>query len=157
MIACSCLMDLKMFSYLILFYFNWQTIRLIFTLFMFYPPRQVLQNIFLMGRPQGFMWFYPGIHSLTIPYFDTSDFYFSGHVGSSTAVMLEYYRSGWTGMTFAILFVMINEWIMLMFLRTHYIIDLVTGLMIAQYLHRWGEKLAYFFDVFIMGLPADKR
>ena len=54
-------------------------------------------------------------------------------------------------------FVMLSEWFMLMSLRTHYIIDLTTGLMLAQNMHRWGEKLSYFFDVILMGLPKEKR
>jgi hypothetical protein len=52
---------------------------------------------------------------------------------------------------------MINEWILLCVLRTHYIIDLLTGLIIAYYLHRWGEKLAYFYDVKLLGIPMKKR
>ena len=54
-------------------------------------------------------------------------------------------------------FVMLSEWFMLMSLRTHYIIDLTTGLMLAQNMHRWGEKLSYCFDVILMGLPKEKR
>lgn len=157
MIYAHCLMDLLMMTFLINFYFWWSTARPFFTIALFYPPRSFLQNTFLMGRPIGFMWFFPGMHSLTIPYFDTSDFYFSGHVGSSTTFMLEYQRSGWTKMSWFAFFVMINEWMLLCVLRTHYIIDLVTGLIIAYYLHRWGEKLAFFFDVKLLGVPMNKR
>ena len=31
--------------------------------------------------------------------------------------------------------------------RTHYIIDMVAGLIIAHYMHMVSEKLAYFIDV----------
>ena len=31
--------------------------------------------------------------------------------------------------------------------RTHYVIDMITGLIIAHYMHMVSEKLAYFIDV----------
>ena len=49
--------------------------------------------------------------------------------------------------------VVVSEWFMLMSIRDHYIIDLNTGLMMAQFLHRYGEKTCYFYDVCIVGLP----
>jgi hypothetical protein len=157
MIYSALLMDILMFTFMVLFYFHWNSVRMIFSLLLFYPPRQVIQGLFLIGRPIGFLWYFPGIHAMTIPYFDTNDFYWSGHVGSSSTFMLEYARSGWSKMAMFGAFIMVQEWFMLMCLRTHYIIDLVTGLMLAQYIHRWGEKLAFYFDVWLMGLPKDKR
>jgi len=157
MIYSAFLMDVLMFTFMVLFYFHWNTIRLVFSLLLFYPPRQIIQGLFLIGRPIGFLWFFPGIHAMTIPYFDTNDFYWSGHVGSSSTFLLEYARSGYTKMACFAFFVMISEWFMLMCLRTHYIIDLTTGLMLAQYIHRWGEKLAFYFDVWLLGLPNHKR
>ena len=157
MIYSHLLMDILFCSFMVLFYFKWNSVRLVFSLILFYPPRQIIQGLFLVGRPIGFLWFFPGIHSLIIPYFDTNDFYWSGHVGSSATFVLEYWRSGWTKMTYFATFVMLSEWFMLMSLRTHYVIDLVTGLMLAQNMHRWGEKLSFYFEVKLMGLPKEKR
>ena len=90
-------------SYLFVYWFRGTSMRLAVTLSMFYPVRNVIQAIFLMGRPVGFLWFYPGIHSLTVPYFDTNDFYFSGHVGSTTIFSSEYLAMRWYKMaTFCI-------------------------------------------------------
>ena len=157
MIYAAFLMDFLMISFLFFYFFFWRTGRIFFALLLFYPIRQFIQNNFLIGRPAGFLWFYPGIYSLTIPYFDTNDFYFSGHVGSSTIFTSEYFAHGWTKMSAVAGFVMMNEWLMLMFLRVHYFIDLITGLIIARLFHRWGEKLGFFFDVKIFGLPYHKR
>ena len=55
--------------------------------------RQFIQNYYLMGRPEGFLWSDPGIPSLTVPYHDTNDFYYSGHVGSAILWMHEYYAN----------------------------------------------------------------
>jgi len=41
--------------------------------------------------------------------------------------------------------------------RTHYIIDLIAGLIISHYVHIMSEKLIFFVDVKILGLPAFKR
>jgi len=151
------LMDVLMLTFMVLFYFHWNSIRLVFSLILFYPPRQVIQGLFLIARPVGFLRSFPGIHAITIPYFDTNDFYWSGHVGSSSVFMLEYARSGYPKMACYAFFVVVSEWFMLTATRDHYIIDLVTGLMLAQYIHRWGEKLAFVFDVWLLGLPSHKR
>lgn len=93
------------------------------------------------------MWHFPGITSLVVPYFDTNDFYFSGHVATSSLLMFEYHASGYKKLFYVTLCVMIFEWIMLTFLRTHYFIDLITGLIVAKYLHRFGEYISFVFDV----------
>jgi hypothetical protein len=41
---------------------------------------------------------YPGVPSVTISYFDTNDFYFSGHVGSCTIYTMELIALGWSKM-----------------------------------------------------------
>lgn len=157
MIYAAFLMDFMILSFLVFFFFFWKSSRLIGALLLFYPVRQTIQNNFLISRPAGFLWYYPGLHSLTIPYFDTNDFYFSGHVGSSTTFASEYFAHGWTKMGWVCTFVMFNEWIMLTSLRTHYIIDLISGFVVARLFHRWGEKLAFFLDVKLFGLPKQKR
>jgi hypothetical protein len=38
----------------------------------------------------------------------------------------------------------------MMFIRTHYFIDMVTGVVIAHYFHRLAEKLCFFIDVKVL-------
>lgn len=52
---------------------------------------------------------------------------------------------------------MINEWLMLTILRTHYFIDFASGVAVAIIVIGLGEKLDYYFDVSLMGLPSVKR
>jgi|Transcript_45088 hypothetical protein len=110
-----------------------------------------------MGRPVGFLWSYPGIISLTVPYFDTNDFYFSGHVGSTTIYSSEYLAMKWYKMAGVIIFCVVDVWIALTFLRTHYIIDFTSGYVYARFVHRYGEKLSYLADVKLLGWPRHKR
>ncbi len=42
---------------------------------------------------------------------------------------------------------MINEWLMLTILRTHYFIDFASGVAVAIIVMGLGEKLDYYFDV----------
>jgi hypothetical protein len=145
--------DTMMVTYLIIFWFKGTSMRLALTLSMFYPSRNVIQAIFLMGRPVGFLWFYPGIHSLTVPYFDTNDFYFSGHVGSTTIFASEYLAMRWHKMSAFVISLVVDVWVSLCFLRTHYIIDFLSGYVWARVLHRIAEKLSYYPDVKLLGYP----
>lgn len=110
-----------------------------------------------MGRPEGFLFGYPGLISLTVPYHDTNDFYFSGHVGTCTLIVLEYRASKWFKLSYITTFIMINQWIMMTLVRTHYIIDLVAGFLIANYVFILAEKASFLTDVKIMGISGKKR
>ena len=46
-------LDFMFLSYLTIFYLKGTTLRLSLALIMFYPTRNLLQAIFLMGRPVG--------------------------------------------------------------------------------------------------------
>jgi hypothetical protein len=110
-----------------------------------------------MGRLDGDLWSYPGFFSLTVPYPDVNDFYFSGHVGSCTLIFLEYRASKWRKMSYWTFFILSNQWIMMMSVRTHYIIDFIGGVLFANYCHRLAEKVSYLIDIKIMGVNAKKR
>ena len=100
-----------------------------------------------MPRLSHFMFRNPGFPSLFVPYHDSNDFYYSGHVGTCFIVVLETRAKKWYRLSYLCTFIMINQWIMMMFVRAHYIIDMTTGLMVAHYFHKIGERLSYFIDV----------
>ena len=95
-----------------------------------------------MGRPVGFLWSFPGIISLTVPYFDTNDFFFSGHVGSTTMYASEYFAMNFKKMAIII---------------SLCIIDFTAGFACARFVHRIAEKLSYYPDVKALGYPKEKR
>ena len=92
-----------------------------------------------------------------MPYHDTNDFYYSGHVGTTTIYMLEFYYNDQKFMFCVALFVLVNQWILLMLVRTHYIIDLVSGFIIACWALMNSEWITYILDVKLVGWSADKR
>ena len=55
------------------------------------------------------------------------------------------------------LFVLANEWLVLTSIRVHYIIDFLTSFVLIPVIHRYSEKLIFFFDVKIFGFKAEKR
>ena len=50
-----------------------------------------------------------------------------------------------------VLFILINEWIGLTLLRTHYCSDLIMGLILAPLIHRIAEHITFIYDVKICG------
>lgn len=111
----------------------------------------------LIGRESGFIWQDPGFFSILVTYFDINDFYWSGHVGSSVLAILEWQALGWYKMMWIGIFICINEYILMTVTRGHYVIDIVTGVLIARLFIKTGEWLAYYYDVKILGLPKKKR
>lgn len=110
-----------------------------------------------MLRSDGFLWLDPGLFSLTVPYHDTNDFYYSGHIGTCMLITLEYYSAKWYKMTIFNLFILINQWVCLMLLRAHYVIDLVAAVILAHYCHMAAEWISFILDVKLVGTPSDER
>lgn len=133
------MMDIMMLSFLITQALYWRTSRVFWGYLLFFGLRTYLQLAFSIGRPEGFLYFFPGQYSITVPYPDINDFFFSGHVGTCTLLILEYYSMGWYKCSYFCVFVMVNQWILMMLVRTHFIIDLVTGLILAHYFFMWAE------------------
>lgn len=124
---------------------------------LFFPTRQALQNIFLMRRLETWTWFDTGFFSLTVPFHDTNDFYFSGHLGVCVLYCLDFYHNNYKVMSCYTLFNLIFQWWFLGACHSHYIIDLITGLFIAHLFSIMSEYLSYFVDVKILGLPNKYR
>ena len=110
-----------------------------------------------MGRPEGFLWSWPGMYSIVVPYHDTNDFFFSGHVGTCVLMILEYKAAKyWKMMAFTI-FICVNQWVLMTFVKTHYIIDLATGAILAHYCHMGAEWISFWVDVKLLGNPGKPR
>ena len=151
MVVAGFFMDFMILSAVGLWAYRHRTGRIIPTLLIFYELRGQIQNLFFMSRPEGFLWFKPSFPSLAIAYHDTNDFYYSGHVGCCTIFTIELWALGERRLSIVTLFILINEWMILCLLRTHYVIDLVSGLTCALLLHRVAEKVAFLYDVKFCG------
>ena len=146
-IFCSFLMDVMLISVFVSWLIYWKSFRVILTYLLFFGVRSQIQNNFLMPRLPGFLFRYPGFPSVAVPYHDSNDFYYSGHVGTCFILVLETGAKKWRRAQLACILIMINQWVMMMFLRAHYFMDMVTGLIVAHYMHILAEKLSYLVDV----------
>ena len=61
-----------------------------------------------MNRLEGFLFFNPGFPSLSVPYHDVNDFFYSGHIGTCFLIVLEYRACKWFKMSYFTIFIMIN-------------------------------------------------
>lgn len=88
------------------------------------------------------VWHSPGFYSLTVPYDHTRDFFYSGHTGSLTIILLEFSQftvlkgKKWVGYiwvaTFFCLIYMMN---LLIITRVHYTADVIGGLVFSIYFY----------------------
>lgn len=110
-----------------------------------------------MGRLEGFLYFDPGVYSVTVPYHDVNDFFYSGHVGTCLLIVLEYRSAKFYKMSYFIVFILINQWCMLFLVRTHYIIDLITGAIMAHFMFMQAERISFISDVLLLGISGGKK
>jgi len=110
-----------------------------------------------LNRIKGDIFADPGPFSLSIAYFDTNDFYFSGHIGSCTMYMTEMFALGHSRIGYIYMAILVFQWIFLTIVRTHYVIDLIYGIIVALTLHRTGEILCYLLDYLVMKLQLKNR
>ena len=134
-----------------------RTTRLAWSLSLFYLARSQNQKYFYLGRYPGYMYDYPGVPSVTIAYFDTNDFYFSGHVGSCMIYTCELMALGHPKLSLIGLTILINQWIYLTFTRSHFVIDMMTGVAVGITAHRGGEFVSYLADVLIFRFRKERR
>lgn len=73
-----------------------------------------------MRYPPGIYWDDPGFPSLIVPYGDTTDFFYSGHVGFLNIAALEWYKQKIYKMTYLTVFVMFYTIFVLLIFRAHY-------------------------------------
>ena len=143
----SLLMDLQFMLIMLTFTCLAHNVRFPMIFVSFYLLRGILQNIFVFSFPDDYIWGHPGIFSLTISYAKTSDFFYSGHVGSSMLCMFEFNRYEFFDKRFSYLkYFSLNSALTQAFVqivfRGHYVIDVICGFVFAHYFYILvGEKV----------------
>jgi len=138
-------------------YLSHSSLRVIITATMVYIIRLHLQDLFFLSFPKSWLWEDPEWFSVTVAYHKTADFYYSGHVALCTTIITEMWATKDYKAYYFSVIVMLIEATMLCFTRVHYIIDLVAGYFCAKYYSVGAEIIAFFWDVWLLGLPAHKR
>ena len=153
LICCSCFLDLLMLVSFYRFVRYATTWRFFIALILFYSIRMALQHIFYVEFPQGYDWGWPGFFSLFVPYGETADFFYSGHVGVCMIQFLEFYSVGWFWWSLYAILTMCLQIFLMISLRSHYTMDMISGVVFAHYLWIMSEKYSYLVDWHIFGIP----
>jgi len=98
--------------------------------------RQVCQALCVLPPPPGIIWHYPGFPSLLVTYAVANDFFFSGHTAIAVFAGLELARLKKPWLTAVAVVVVIFEVGVVLVLRAHYTMDVVTGILAALYVSR---------------------
>lgn len=146
MIVSSFIIDVSVFTFTVCWILYSRTWRPFLNVGLFYALRGLCNVIFAMRKHEDFIWEFPGIYSATVSYHDTTDFFFSGHVGINLIAALELRRFKLPKLSYLSYFGIIVQVTTMMVTRGHYSIDLVAGLIAAHYLNILSYKLTYFPD-----------
>jgi len=135
----------------VLFSIMFETWRMVIALGTLYFVRGQLQGIYFMEFPEEYIFRYPGLLSLSVPYLKTNDFFFSGHVSLPVIVAVEFYKQKYFKLSYFCFFVSLYEGFMMIIVRGHYSIDIYAGFIIALYFSKVGDFIAPYVDRIING------
>jgi hypothetical protein len=110
-----------------------------------------------MSYPEGYIWEFPGMYSLSIKYGNQNDFYFCAYMALLMIHYHEFMTNNYFKHAFLSIFVMIPLFLMLIFTRGHYFIDLFCALFFGHYFWMMGERLSYLIDCKVFKIPFHKR
>jgi len=110
-----------------------------------------------MQFPEGYLWDFPGFYSLAVPYGKTNDFFFSGHIGCCMLNYFEFKANKHNKMAYFSLFSLFNQVILMILVRGHYSIDLITGIICGHYFWMFAERYSYLIDEKLFRIPYNKR
>ncbi len=99
-----------------------------------------------MKFTEGFLWDYPGIPSVAVSYLKTNDYFFSGHIGMPLIMGLEARKHKLNYIFYFALAAILVEGSILILVRVHYIIDLITGLICAHYIYNLMDEYIPILD-----------
>lgn len=136
-ISSSWCIDLIFLTLFFSWIYNGSSFRLILAYAVYYGSRAVVQAIFVMPYPNGIIWIYPVAPSLVVPFGVTSDFFPSGHVGFCVIAASEFFKKKWFIAMVLCWLTAIYESIVMLSTRNHYTIDLLSGAVMAHYVHMW--------------------
>lgn len=137
LITSSLAMDVAVYSSFFVWAFKAKNWVFLIALLIFYFIRQILLSFFVIRFPEGYIFDSPVIQALTVSYFKTNDFFYSGHIGITIIIFLEF-RERKINKYLCFLFVLITllESFTMIALRGHYFIDVLYGVLMAIYCYR---------------------
>lgn len=93
--------------------------------------RQICQSLCTLPPPPGIIWRKPGFPTLLVTYDVSNDFFFSGHTALAVLGAIEVAHLGPPWLAFAAGAIALGEMIIVLVLRAHYTLDVLTGALAA--------------------------
>ena len=111
--------------------------------------RQICQGLCTLPPPPGIIWRNPGFPTLLVTYHVGNDLFFSGHTALAVlgAIAAAHYGPLWLALLAAL--VAVGEAVIVLVLRAHYTLDVVTGALAAFVAAELGTKLTPFVDAWL--------
>ena len=125
--------------------------RIVLTAGLFYGFRAFIQSVWFVQYPVGYNWGYPGIMSIFVPYGETADFFYSGHVGICMVFFLEFNKIGWHYWSYFALCTLCMQFLLMIALRSHYTVDMLSAMVFAHYFFIIAETHSYIIDWYVFG------
>ena len=120
-------------------------------------PNIKQQSLFQMSYPEGYIWEFPGMYSLTIQYGNQNSFYFCAYLALCVIHICEFYANQYYKLSLLSGMTAIMLMIVLIFTRGHYFIDLFGAVFFGHYFWMMSERVAWVIDYKILGIPFHKR
>lgn len=89
--------------------------------------RQISQGLVTLPIPEGSIWHYPGVPSLTVTYGIANDLFFSGHTALAVLGGLELLHLGYLPLSILAFFIVVYEMLVVLILRAHWTADVICG------------------------------
>jgi hypothetical protein len=114
--------------------------------------RQICQSITTLPPPPGIIWRSPGFPSLLVTYGVSNDLFFSGHTTLAVlgAIEVVHLAPAWVGVAAAIIAVF--EAVVVVVLRAHYTLDVITGALAAYWASEMARIIAPGIDAWLAAL-----
>lgn len=100
----------------------------------FYAVRALVQSLYIMKFSDEYFWEAPPIKSIVVNYLKTNDYFFSGHVGFPIIAAQEFLLIHQIYFAIPCFLISALQMFVVTIARTHYSIDIFTGLYVAHYI-----------------------
>lgn len=130
------------------------TFRPFLAILLVFALRQISQLCCTLPPPPGMIWRNPGVPSLLVTYGVGNDFFFSGHTALAVLGAIEISRIAPPWLGAVCMFVALGEAIVVLLLRAHYTMDVITGALAACLAAHLAGRLAPPVDDWIRAISC---
>lgn len=114
-----------------------------------FSMRQVSQLCCTLPPPPGIIWRDPGFPTALVTYGVSNDFFFSGHTALAVLGAIEIYQHAPLWLGAAAVLVAVGEIVIVLVLRAHYTMDVITGAFAAWFAADLAGRAAPWVDAWL--------